>query len=83
MDDDLFHKITIAGFFIIAIIGVFTIQLLITANNNVAILTKTGDCGQVVDIIYDQCNSEGNINLTTIKGRTKTLEYRDGVCVIK
>lgn len=48
------------------------------------LIEETGSgCSEVVDIIYQQCSEEGNINLTTLEGRTKTLTYENGVCVIK
>jgi hypothetical protein len=40
-------------------------------------------CNEVIDMIYEQCHEEGNIKINTMKGRTTTLYYENGVCVIK
>ena len=40
-------------------------------------------CNQVVDMIFEQCKEETNINLTTFEGRDTTLKYENGVCIIK
>lgn len=78
MDDDTFQRLAIIGLAVV-IVGVIVIMktqvaLINTANQN---------CNQVVDLIFEQCQEEGNITIQTIKGRNTQLEYDRGVCVIK
>ena len=77
IDEETLHKLIAVGLLI-------TIGMLWYINHQVSTFELPDqDLSPVIDIIYEQCSEEGHINLTTIKGRSKTLEYTNGVCVIK
>jgi len=82
MDEDLFHKLCIGGF-ILMLIGLFLISSTIKLGNDKLVSEAKKSCNGVVDMIYEQCEEEKNINLTTIQGRNRMLEYNNGVCIIK
>ena len=80
MDEEVIMKIIGVGLLIL----MFGVWMVYNGQNKIIdALGGSDSCGAVVDVIYEQCSEEGNINLTTIKGNTKTLNYENGICVIK
>lgn len=80
MDDEVFQYITLIA------LGVLFISLTITGmtvRQARADIQSGLQCNEVVDMIYEQCQEETNITITTIKGRNTQLEYDRGVCIIK
>lgn len=81
IEEETMQKLLAVGLILLMVATWFVYTGVTKVNTKI---DSVGDgCGQVVDIIYQQCSEEGNINLTTLHGRSKTLEYTNGVCVIK
>ena len=80
MDEELIQKLIMGGIILI-LLGVGVLYLNI--NKTTEEISKASKCGEVIDVIYEQCSEETHIDLTTIKGRARTLTYENGVCVIK
>ena len=80
MDDSMWIKIVLAITVICLILSYLTMQNLALIRTDV---NKGLQCNEVVDKIYEQCQEEGQANFTTLKGRSTTLTYEHGVCIIK
>lgn len=80
VDEETMQKIIAVGLLLL-MGGVWFIHH--NQSNMIEIFEENDNCGSVIDIIYEQCSEEGNINLTTMYGHDKTLTYDRGVCTIK
>lgn len=85
MEEDTFQKVVLGALMLVLVLCYTGIQIAKTGQSDaVRAIKDVGNCGQVVDLIYEQCVEEQSLNITnTIKGRNTTLHYQNGVCVIK
>lgn len=77
MDEGIFRIVMI----IMLILMTLSIVSMVTRINR-AVQANT-DCSAVIDVIYEQCSEEGNINITTMHGNNAELLMINDTCVVR
>ena len=84
MEDEKFQLLCVALFFFVYLFLVASIILSVVEIVKIdGVKNKKSDCREYIDMTFEQCSKQGNVNLTSLNGVSKTLEYRDGICIIK
>ena len=72
---------------IIVVVGLIIVILMqsMTGTKVLLLQNKISDnkCSDIIDAIYEQCIEEGNVSISSTKGRNTYLENKFGVCVIR